>query len=341
MCARPYKRGDSSFWWIAPVIDGEQKPRSSKTTDYQEALDMLRKLEGKIAEGLITASTEKILFSELCKAVERDYSIKDRGSKDDMERLLRLHVKPFLGDMRAASITLDTINEYKEHRLREGAARATINNELAAINRAFSLGQKLGAIITVPYIEKLPVDNVRQGYFTEPHFRSVLRFANPLLKDVLIVAFYTGWRINSILNLEWGNIDEAAGVMRLRANQTKNRKATTFPLEPFPELQAAIARRKKASKGLITPWVFHRKGERARSIRKGWEIARFKAKVPGRLIHDFRRTAVRNLKKMGWSDTEVMNMVGLRTLSMLIRYGITTEGDILEKAKAMAQKAAH
>ena len=57
--AKPYRRRDSGFWWIAPVIDGVQKPQSAKTDDYQEALNLLRRLEGKIADGLITTQTAR------------------------------------------------------------------------------------------------------------------------------------------------------------------------------------------------------------------------------------------------------------------------------------------
>lgn len=333
--AKPFKRRDSRYFWIAPVIDGVQQPQSTKTTDYQEALEMLRRLEGRIVDGLITVQTNRATFNELAELVKRDYKIKGRRSKDDLVRRLDKHITPALGNLRASSINGATISEYIERRVTQGASNASVNRELAAIRRAFSLGKQAGLVITTPSIEMLPEDNVRQGFFNDAHFRSVLKYANPMLRDVLIVAFYTGWRIDSILHLEWGNVDLAGNVIRLRANQTKNRKPTTFPLEPFPELRAVLEARQP--KGLITPWVFHRKGERVRSIRKAWEIAREKAKVPGRLIHDLRRTAVRNLKRMGWSDTEVMNLVGLKTLSMLLRYSITTEEDILAKAQIMAQ----
>jgi integrase len=336
--AKPYRRKDSKFWYIAPVIHGLQMPQSSKTTDYQEALDMLRRMEGKIVDGLITTQTNKILFKELSDMLKRDYKIKGRRSESDMISRLDKHVSPFLGELKASTINAVTISQYVERRLSDNAKPATINRELAAIKRAYSLAKKSDIVLNTPSIEMLPEDNVRQGYFNEDHFRSCLKFANPILKDALIVAYYTGWRIDSILHLEWVNVD--SDVIRLRMNQTKNRKATTFPLGPFPELSEAIERRRESGKGLITPHVFHRKGERVISIRKAWEIARKKANVPGRLIHDLRRTAVRNLKKTGWSDTEIMNMVGLKTISMLLRYGITTEEDILTKANAMVARAA-
>jgi len=335
--AKPYKRKDSPYWWIRPTVDGIQQPQSTKTTDYQEALDQLRRLEGKIVDGLITATTQSVTFGDLCDLLERDYRTHQRHSLVHLQCRLERHIRPALGALRASSISTVTISAYIERRQEANASAATINRELAVIRRAYALGRRSGAILTAPFIDLLPEDNVRQGFFNEDHFRAVLRVANPLLKDVLIVAYYTGWRLQSILTLEWSSIDERDQVIRWKLR--KNRKPVTFPLAPFPELAEAIARRKAATKGLITPWVFHRDGACVKSIQTAWEIARRKANVPGRLLHDFRRTAVRNLKRGGWSDTEIMNMVGLKTLSMLIRYSITTEDDILRKAALIAHKA--
>lgn len=338
--AKPFKRRDSKFWWISPTVNMIQLPQSTKTTDYQEALDMLRRLEGKIVDGLVTVNTNRALLSELCALVKRDYKIKKRRSESDLIRRLDKHVIPLLGDLKASAINATTITEYVERRLEQSASNGTINRELAAIKRAYSIGRKSGLTIVAPYIELLPEDNVRQGFFREDQFRSVLSKSGPLLQDVLIVAFYTGWRIDSVLHLEWSNVDLDGNVIRLRVNQTKNRKATTFPLQPFPELRAALERRKEAAKGLVTPWVFQRKAERVISIRGAWHTARAAANVPGRLIHDLRRTAVRSLTKLGFTPSEVMSMVGIKTMSIFLRYNITTEADIMEKASAMAQHAA-
>jgi integrase len=187
----------------------------------------------------------------------------------------------------------------------------------------------------------LPGEVVQSGFFTEEGFRSLLRHANPLLKDVLIMCYFTGWRIDSILHMEWRNVDLTRGLVSLRREQTKNKTATAFPLAPFPELRTMLETRKSDTealerrKSVVIPYVFHREGAPVKSIVMGWKFARRKAGLPGRKLHDFRRTAVMNLEAQGWTETEIMGMVGMRSLSIFLRYNISTEDRILAKAKRL------
>ena len=129
--------------------------------------------------------------------------------------------------------------------------------------------------------------------------------------------------------------------IRLFSQETKNRKPTVFPLTPFPELRDTLqalhqdTKETEKRKEAVIPYVFHRDGKKVRSVRTAWNI---KAGVPGRLIHDLRRTADRDLKSMGFSDTEIMQMVGFKTLSIMHRYNITTEEETLAKGNAIAKR---
>ena len=52
-------------------------------------------------------------------------------------------------------------------------------------------------------------------------------------------------------------------------------------------------------------------------------------------LHDFRRTAVMNLEAAGWTETEIMRMVGMASRSIFLRYNITDEARILAKAERL------
>ena len=85
---------------------------------------------------------EKIKVAELAEDFLQDYRINGLKSLDDAEARWRLHLQEWFGHLRAAHVGTDTIKGYIEKRQQEGASNATINRELAALKRMFSLGMK-------------------------------------------------------------------------------------------------------------------------------------------------------------------------------------------------------
>ena len=124
------------------------------------------------------------------------------------------------------------------------------------------------------------------------------------LKPVVEFAYLSGWRVRSeVLPLTWRQVDFEHGVVRLEPGSTKNDEGRTFPFTAFPAL-AELLRRQwdhtmalQMEQGAVIPWVFHRNGQRIKTFRRAWKKACTRAGVPGRILHDFRRTAVRNLER--------------------------------------------
>ena len=70
-------------------------------------------------------------------------------------------------------------------------------------------------------------------------------------------------------------------------------------------------------------------------MRGWWAKASKDAGVPGRLLHDFRRTAVRNLERAGVPRSAAMRMTGHKKEAVYRRYAIT-DAAIPEEAVKLA-----
>jgi len=77
----------------------------------------------------------------------------------------------------------------------------------------------------------------------------------------------------------------------------------------------------------LSPLVFHRGGKPLGDFRKAWAKAYDKAGCLGKLLHDLRRTAGRNMIRPGVPQSVAMSISGHRTISMFPRYNVTSDAD--------------
>lgn len=347
-----YQRGN--VWWIQYSFRGTVHRETSDSTKRPDAVRFLRKRLEEMGRGhLVGPDIEKTTFEDLARMLLDDYMINRRKSLRTAKTSLAA-LRDFFGTSLARDITLDRLNSYVSARLEAGRKPATIGNELAALKRAFHLAQRAGKAIPPPF-PVLHVSNVRTGFFEEPEVRAVFAHLPEALRPVVGFAHLTGWRIGEILPLRWRQVDFTAGTVRLEPGTTKNDEGRVFPFAVLPELGALLRRQRERTEALqratgsIIEHVFHRDGQPIRDFRGAWETACIKAgffRVVKRgeqtetkamkLVHDFRRTAVRNLERAGVPRSQAMKLTGHKTEAVYRRYAIVSEADLSEAVEKLA-----
>jgi len=349
---RTYKAADGTLrtcqtWTIKYFRAGRPHQEPTKFTKKTQAENLLKRREGKIADGVpISADAIRTTFDLAARDVVNDFKANGKRSLKVVERRLRLHLTPVFGGRRLADISTSDVLAFIADRQEAGASNAEINRETQVLKRCYSLAIRANKVYGRPDIPTLKEAPPRAGFFDRAQVDAVCSHLPDALAAVVTFAFHTGWRLQSeILPLEWRQVDFTAGQIRLNAGTTKNGDGRVFPMTR--ELRALLeARQVEAERlkkaGHLAPWVFVRlvaKGrggqkspKRIRAFTKAWKAACLAAGCPGRIPHDLRRSAIRVFVRASIPERVAMTLAGHKTRSVFERYNIVSETDLTDAA---------
>jgi integrase len=339
------KRGTRN-WTIQYYVNGEQKRESTGTANRNQAVGLLNvRLTAIRAGASIEPLLAKTTIADLERMVAADYKANQKKSGRRMA-IAFAHVMEFFdGDTRARAITTDRVGEYVAARQGGGASNATINRELAALKRGLSLAVRAGKLASRPAISLLSEkNNVRQGFIEEGDLVKLLEELPEHLRGFTEAAYVTGWRAQELLSREWRHVEfDGTGWLVLEPGETKNSRARTVPLT-LPRLREVLegqlesARRIEARTGTPVPWVFHHAdGRRIKNYYRAWKTTLERTGLQGKLVHDMRRSAIRNFERAGVSRSAGMAMSGHETDSIYRRYAIADAAALLEAAEKVVK----
>jgi integrase len=330
------------FYYISYNVGRKRFRECTFSRDLGVAQDLLIKRQREAGSRRFGGDDpEKVTFDDLVALIRADYEQKQNRTLDRVEHAIK-HLRPFFEHVPAVGITFDSVSRYITKRLKEPrSSRGTVHKELAALGRMLTLAVHAGRLPSKPHLPTLKLDNVRKGFLTEEHMRAVLAKLPDWYAPAIEFTWRTGWRIGEVKSLTWGQIDWKAGTARLEVGTTKNRDGRVFPFAASPSLAALLrAQRERTDAwqrdhGQIVPWVFWRAGKRLADHRDTWNTACKRAGLPGKLVHDLRRSAVRNLEQANVSRSVAMKLTGHKTEAVYRRYAIVAEADLFEAVRKL------
>jgi integrase len=340
-----------TIWTMKYSIRGKSLKKSTgeKTEEGARAVLASKLLQVKAGHTARRAKGDALKFRDLVPMLKASHAQKKNRQKWEwIQGKLDNYILDFLGSRLIVQIDSVMLKEYVAERssMDPEPSDATLNRELSIIRRALYIAKEDGYIASVPTVPMRTEDNARQGFFEREEFdRIVKQLPTRTHEDIATAAYITGWRTSSeLLNLKWKDLDlDAAngrGTLTLPGQYSKNGQARTFVLTT--ELRTLLTRRLELRKTIerrdsrVVSAIFFREvaghgarvGDPVVCIREAWDAACVRAKLEGRLVHDFRRTAVRNLVRARIPEKIAMLMTGHKTRSVFERYNIVATEDL-------------
>lgn len=157
------------------------------------------------------------------------------------------------------------------------------------------------------------------------------------LYPVVVLAISTGMRKGEILNLLWDDIDFPR--QRIYLQETKNDERRGVPLMG---MAFQVLKDHSKVRRLDTPFVFpsdySKKTKKPIDIRASWEAALKKSAVEDFRFHDLRHSAASELAMNGANLSEIAEILGHKTLSMVKRYSHLADSHTAAVVERMNRK---
>ncbi len=280
-------------------------------------------------------------FSSFCVSQYRRHAethLKSSTWRNREYQLARLMVH--FGQLRLTAFTVDRVEKFKTHRLREGIRPSAINDDLKVLRTVLQYAMDLGFPCTIPKWKKLPErGRARVQAWTEEEVTRLLSACEEHSPDILpLVVFLvnTGCRKGEAIALRAENVDLETGVIHIGPTDDwspKNNKARQVPVN-------AALRPWLAPERLGKVWAFP-----CRSTGKRWALwpdRKFKRAVdkagleggPHRLRHTYATHLVRATgdlflvsRVLGHSHTRVTELYSHLLPGHLARAGEAVQFD--------------
>jgi integrase len=311
------KKGSRFLYIQYYGLNGKPIQESSKSASQTVALKLLQKRQGEVANGIVTVDVRKTSYEDIRALLIADYKAKKNKSlltrSDGTQTICGLdHLDGYFSGWQAMRITTDVLRDYNTKKQAENLDAPTVNRHFALLRRMMRLAWRESKLREPPYFPMNRENGPRKGFVTDEQFQKIRSHLPRILWPLVTFLYFTGVRLGEALLIVWPQVNLDRKEIRLEGEQTKSRSPRIAPLTD--ELVGMLKKQFRTD-GL----AFY-----STNLRKAWKNATQLAGCPGILIHDLRRSAVRNLMDDGTQTAVAMSISGHKTEAIFQRYNITT-----------------
>jgi integrase len=344
------KLKDCRYWYAIFQRDGRQVRVSTKTDVKAKALAKLRKLMGDAERGITPESDlKKIKYEHLRDALLANYNEQGKRSlqtlADGSETIWGLKpLDDFFKGMSAVQITPESAREFMRKRKAKNLSNDTINGSLRLLRRMLAIAHEDGKIHSVPKVRMLPNSPARKGFLPPESFDKLIAELPANLKPLVTFLYHSGVRLGEAKQIMWSQVQWSDGdaLIILEDEQTKNGEPRIIPITD-PELLRTLHEAQKKD-GLVFDTTNLRKAWRKACVAAGLgtitTVEKMDPVYTGLIIHDLRRSAVRNMMNAGVGESVAMKISGHKTNNVFKRYHIVSADDVFA-ASRLVSKAHH
>ncbi len=294
-------------------------------------------------------------ISDLADLVVADYEANRRKSITSASQLSAFW-KNFAGDQPSEHVTGDLLKGWaREWQDSEGLSNGRVNRRMSFLLRGFRLALEAEPpkVERAPRWRKLKEAPARSGFREWEEFLQIREILPAHARIPVTIQYWTGMRSGEALGLEWEQVrlDHRARMVTIILAGTDTKTSEPRLVVMGGDLYETLVMWYRLTREQFPncPWVCHLQGLRLQSIRTAWRTACVKLgfghwenpsgkyvsqrRYRGALLHDFRRTGVRNLVRAGVPEKVAMRISGHKTRSVFDRYHIVNEEDLIEAGR--------
>jgi integrase len=262
--------------------------------------------------------TRNVTYENLRDSLLESYRVKGNKSlrvfADGTESLFPLGaLNDYFKGKKASAIDADAVRAFIRTRQNDGVGNACINNSLSLLRRMFSIAHREGRLLTVPHVELLKPPPARKGFLKPKNFQRLTNKLPRHLRPLITFLFYCGVRVGEARQVQWSSVDLRKAFIVLQEGETKNDEQRIVPI---PNVLVAMLETAKKKEGVVFD---------STNLRKAWDAATAACGLKGLIVHDLRRSAIRNMMLAGAQQVEAMKISGHRTATVFQRYNIVDE----------------